>query len=647
MERAPKLWQRYGMALAATAVAAAIVNAVPSVFVSAPFPLFCLAVVFSTWCGGMGPGLLATVLGALASAYFALPPRFSFEVASEGHITELVLFVVIGISISLLVNSLHTTRELYRDRARLAAIVEGSYDAIMGKDLNGVITSWNTAAERLFGFPAKEIIGQSIVRLLPEDRFEEEKELLASLSRGEGVEHFQTLRLSRDGRPIDVALTMSPIRDPGGQIVGASTIARDITELKQARDKEQQLVRELEEEHAQLIEAHAQLADADRRKDEFLAMLAHELRNPLAPIHNGVHLLRRAELADPALCQARDIIYRQTAHLARIVDDLLDISRITRGKISLRLQRIEIADAIAQAVETCRPLIDTRRQELQLGLAGEPLLVEGDSTRLAQVVGNLLNNAAKYTQEEGKIVITTAREGDNAVIRVRDNGSGIAPDILPRMFELFAQSERALDRSQGGLGIGLTLVRSLVTMHGGTVTGFSEGPGKGSEFVIRLPLCKAPVGSQPQLRRQKTNSCLPTRHGPSTPTVSRRVLLVEDNQDSAESMRMLLSIWGHAVQIASDGPSALAAVRDKRPDIVLLDIGLPGMDGYEVARQMRVGPRGEELCLVALTGYGGDDDRARARVAGFDHHLVKPVAPESLKELLDVACLSGMGVPPS
>ncbi len=366
------------------------------------------------------------------------------------------------------------------------------------------------------------------------------------------------------------------------------------------------------------------IQQADRHKNEFLSMLAHELRNPLAPIRNAVQILRLKCAHDPELTQIRDLIDRQVQQLIRLVDDLLDISRITRGKIRLQTEPVDVATVVTRAVETNRPLIDTRRHELTVTLPVESLRVEGDLVRLAQVLGNLLNNAAKYTEDGGHIWLTAERDGTEAVLRVRDTGVGIPPDMLASIFELFTQVDRTLDRSQGGLGIGLTLVRRLVEMHGGRVQVHSEGPGQGAEFVVRLP---ALVGERRSVATANGIVSSLARCGPV------RVLVVDDNHDAADSLALLLRLGGHEVRICHDGATAVAVAAADRPRLVLLDIGLPGMDGYAVARQLRQLPELAGTVLVALTGYGQAEDVRRSHEAGFDHHLVKPADPETLVNL--------------
>jgi PAS domain S-box-containing protein len=777
--------------------------------------------------------------------------------------------------------------------ARLAAIVESSDDAIISKDLGGVIRSWNRGAERLFGYAAAEAVGQPVVMLIPPDRLDEEAHILERIRRGEQVAPYETVRRRKDGTDVDVSLAVSPIRNPAGEIIGASKIARDITARKRAEAERDRLGASLRasderyrafvaqsseaiwrfeveepvnvalppDEQIELFYRHAYLAEcndamarmygyasseeivgarlgdfmpredaantaylrafiasgyrlteaeshefdrdgntryflnnligfvedegeggrlvrawgtqrditarrrmeetlreseerfrhmadhapvmvwvteaagtctylskswyeftgqtpetglgfgwldathpddraeaervffaaterreafrleyrlrrgdggyawaidsaaprfgpggeflgfigsviditerkqmedalreADRRKDEFLAMLAHELRNPLAPVRNAVQVMRALGPAEPRLEWAREVIDRQVSHLTRLVDDLLDVSRITRGKITLEKEPVELAAVVLRAVESVRPLVDARRQKLVVVPPPASARVEGDATRLAQVVSNLLNNAAKYTDPGGEVRLSAGVESGaagaaEAVIRVRDNGIGMRRELLPHVFDLFAQDERTLDRSQGGLGIGLTIVRRLVELHGGRVEASSDGPGRGSEFTVRLPLAAAQgaeFGAE-TLERRTPNA----EH-----RTALRVLVVDDNVDSAESMALLLSIEGYETRMAHDGQAALRAAEEFAPDAILLDIGLPVMDGYEVARRLRERPEMPPLLLVALTGYGQERDRQLSREAGFDYHLVKPVEPEKLSSLL-------------
>jgi PAS domain S-box-containing protein len=379
-------------------------------------------------------------------------------------------------------------------------------------------------------------------------------------------------------------------------------------------------------ERLRLIE---QLRQADRRKDEFLATLAHELRNPLAPIRNALQIVRLVGDDRAAVEQARTVMERQLHQLVRMIDDLLDVSRITRNKLRLRKERLELAKAVQGAVETSRPLIEAAGHELTVTLPAEPILVDADLTRLAQVFSNLLNNAAKYTERGGHIWLTVEREGSDAVVTVRDTGVGIPAEHLPHVFEMFSQVDRSLERSQGGLGIGLALVRSLVEMHGGSVEARSEGPGTGSEFVVRLPV----VSERPAQRQAPEGGC------ESKAAAARcKVLVVDDNEDTAMSLSMMLQITGHDARTAHDGLQAVAVAGSYRPDVVLLDIGLPKLNGYEVARRIREEPWGKGVRLIALTGWGQEEDKQRSKEAGFDFHLVKPVEPAALEELLTKLC---------
>jgi signal transduction histidine kinase/CheY-like chemotaxis protein len=374
---------------------------------------------------------------------------------------------------------------------------------------------------------------------------------------------------------------------------------------------------------------YREIQEADRRKNEFLAMLAHELRNPLAPIRNAVQIMEVVGVTDPAMQEARGMIERQVQHLVRLVDDLLDISRITRGKIQLRTEPVEAAAVVARAVEVSRPLLEARGHAFTVSLPPEPLWVHADIVRLAQVLANLLNNAAKYTEVGGQVSLSVEKAKSSrglvaqVVFRVRDSGVGIPAHMLGSIFDLFTQVERSLARSQGGLGIGLTLVKRLVELHAGVVEVRSAGPGKGSEFIIRLPaLADAPHNGRPHLDMDDMQVPM------------RRILLVDDNEDAAESLGKLLRLHGHDVWLAHDGPSALKTAALLHPQIVILDIGLPDIDGYEVARRLREDLQLTDVLLVALTGYGRDEDRHRSREAGFHVHLIKPVDLDALHEVL-------------
>jgi signal transduction histidine kinase len=381
----------------------------------------------------------------------------------------------------------------------------------------------------------------------------------------------------------------------------------------------------VERRTAELRQRAEELAAADRRKDQFLAMLAHELRNPLAPIRNALQVARLSGSEDPKLAWAGDVIERQVQQLTRLVEDLLDVSRLNQGKARLRKEAVDLTAVVNQAVETSRPLLEARRHTLSVTLPPRPLRVQADPARLAQVLCNLLNNAAKYTEPGEQVWLTVGPEDDEAVLRVEDTGIGIPEEMLPRVFDLFTQVDSSQARAQGGLGIGLTLVRSLVEMHGGTVEARSDGPGRGSEFVVRLPILVA---------EPDTISDCQAKDAEDPPDTCRRILVVDDSRDAAESLAILLRLTGHDVRTAHDGPEALEAARSFEPEVVLLDIGLPGMSGYEVARRLREQAGTDPPHLVALTGYSQEEDRQRSREAGFDLHLVKPVDPSALRDLL-------------
>jgi PAS domain S-box-containing protein len=495
--------------------------------------------------------------------------------------------------------------------SRLAAIVESSDDAIIGKDLNGIVTSWNQAAERIYGYSAEEMVGKPIAILVPPDRPDEEPAILERIRRGERIDHYETVRMRKDGTRLDVSVTISPVRDAAGQIVGASKVARDITQEKALRDELQRRVEEL--------------AEAGRRKDQFLAMLAHELRNPLGAISNAVHVLQQSQGSETTRQRATQVLRRQVQHQARIVNDLLDVSRITRGLIELRPEALDLGRLVRETAEDYRVAFEQERIALQLELPESPLWVKADPTRLAQVVSNLLSNALKFTPAGGRVTVR-AQPGDDAsqgLLTVTDTGIGIEPELLPHIFDSLSQGDRTLARSRGGLGLGLAIVKGLVELHGGTVRAESEGQGQGTTVQVELPLLPA-VASEG----------LQAKGGSRTEGRALRVLVVEDHQDAAEMLKDLLEMNGYDVQIALTGPEGVRVAHEYHPDVILCDLGLPGMDGYEVAEALRMASGGVRQRLVAVTGYGQDEDRRRSREAGFQYHLVKPIDPEELREVL-------------
>jgi PAS domain S-box-containing protein len=496
-----------------------------------------------------------------------------------------------------------------RDRAaetksRLAAIVESSQDAIVGKTLEGIILSWNAGAERIFGYTPQEVIGRSILMLIPPERHAEEEDILACIRRGEAVEHYETVRVAKDGRRLDISLTISPVRDGTGRVIGASKIARDITARRQMEDD---------------------LREQDRRKDEFLALLAHELRNPLAPLRNGLQVMRLAARDANAVAEARSMMDRQLGHMVRLIDDLLDISRINRNKMELRRARVLLGDVINSAVETARPAIEAAGHEFTLTLPPGPVYLDADLTRLAQVFGNLLSNSAKYTPRGGHIWLVAARRGEEIVVSVRDNGIGIPAGSLRNIFDMFSQVDRSIERATGGLGIGLALVKGLVEMHGGTVLAESPGVGKGSTFTVRLPV----------LQTHLEPATVDAPEGWSAASgAGRHILVVDDNLDSAASMALMLKLTGNQVRTAHDGLEAIKLAESFCPQVILMDVGMPRLNGYEATRRIREQPWGRSITIVALTGWGQEGDKDRSRAAGCDGHLVKPVSLPDLEQLL-------------
>ena len=616
-------------------------------------------------------------------------------------------------------------------RELLAAIVSASDDAIVSKSLDGTILSWNAGAERLFGYSAAEAIGQSINLIVPERLQAEEQSILARLRHGERIEHFETVRVAKNGREIFISLTVSPVRDTSGRIVGASKVARNITEKKrteQALQASEERFRELANNidqfawtcnelgyatwynqrwydftgttfeqvrgdgwravhHPDYVDQVAEslargveseepweaifpmrgkdgeyrwflsraipirdadgrvirwfgtntditeqrelelaLREADRRKDEFLATLSHELRNPLAAISSSLELLTRADKDSDLVSAAHDAIGRQTSHLVRLVDDLLDVSRITRDRIELKKSCVELDQIMRQAIEVCRPLTEQFEQTIKCEVPQEAVHLDADPVRLLQILSNLLTNACNFSPPGGSIRLTATLEDEHVQISVSDDGEGIAPEQLETIFEIFTQGHQSSERPTRGLGVGLSLVRRLVELHGGSVRVRSEGLGKGSEFTVQLPLAAEP------LRAEAAGKTAGYSH--NTGNGARRILVVDDNVDNAESLSMLLSLNGHETRVAFDGLVALELAGQFRPEVVLLDIGLPKMNGLDVCRHIRKEPWGGEIKIIAVTGWGQDIDRQKSADAGFDHHLVKPVQYSHIEQAL-------------
>lgn len=493
-------------------------------------------------------------------------------------------------------------------RDLLSAIVESSDDAIISKTLDGRVTSWNAGAERLYGYTAEEMIGKT----LSPEWLAEDRAVFERIRSGERVARYETVRYAKDGRRLEIAVSTAPMRDHTGRIVGIANVARDISEAKAY----ERAIRRSEEA----------LREADRRKDEFLALLAHELRNPLAPLVNALELLRPEADRNPALGRIRDMMGRQLGQLGRLVDDLLDVSRISRGRFELRRAPVSLALAVESAVESCQGQVAARRHTLTVEQAPEDLIVEGDFARLAQVFANLISNSAKYTEPGGRIQVSVTREDDEAVVTVRDTGIGIPPEALDQIFDMFSQVQTHKRHASGGLGLGLALVRSLVKMHGGTVQALSEGEGRGSTFCVRLPLLQAPVVEEPSSRREAVAGT-PGQH-------KRRILIADDNADAAASLAMILQMQGHETCTAADGAQAVELAASFKPDIIFMDVGMPRVDGLEATRQIRAQPWGKNVLIVALTGWGQQSDRRQTSQVGMDLHLVKPINLEGIAAVL-------------
>jgi two-component system, chemotaxis family, CheB/CheR fusion protein len=484
--------------------------------------------------------------------------------------------------------------------AQLSAIVESCDDAIVGKSLDGTITSWNAGAERLYGYTADEAIGNNMRTLMGGAAGSELDRYLDTIRRGEKVEHVHSLRIRKDGSSIHVSLTISPIFDAGGQLVGVSTIARDVTPL---------------------ITAQRELETAATRREQFLAMLSHELRNPLAAVLNAATLMQESKLDTAVIERCNQVIERQTSHMARLLDDLLDVSRITRGKFELRKEDVDVREPIEAAIEATAPLFKRRDVALHASIPPTPVPVRGDASRLQQVVANLLSNAATYSPKGSDVELAVRVEHQHVTLEVADHGIGIDPSMLTQIFELFVQGDQRIDRPRGGLGVGLSLARSVVELHGGKIEARSPGLERGSKFTVTLPVQANPVRARPR-RVERTRK-------------QRRIVIVEDQTDARELLRMLLEKRDHIVIEAADGARAVEVIEREHPDAALVDIGLPVMSGYDVARQIRSHKHLDDVRLIALTGYGSLTDVRSAFAAGFDHHICKPAELSKIEALLD------------
>ena len=500
-----------------------------------------------------------------------------------------------------------TDRRLYEDalrqsEQRFRLLIDAVQDyAIFMLDPEGVVVSWNSGAQRMKGYSRGEIIGKHFSHFFTEEDIARGKpwEELAT-ARRTGRAEDEGWRVKKNGERFWARVVLTAVHDDEGHLRGFAKVTQDLTERRHAQDLEK----------------------AANNVNEFIAMLAHELRNPLAPIKMAVEVMAKAP-NDAQTCEAmRQTIDRQSAQLARIVDDMIDIARITRGSLVIEHAPVELGEIVRRAVETAAPALAAARHTLEVAAPAEGVVVHGDRDRLAQLVANLLNNAARYTPAGGRIWVRASREGGHALLSVRDTGRGIEPQIIERIFDMFVQGRTALERVGGGLGIGLALARRIAELHGGTLEAHSEGANRGAEFVLRVPLSQAPALREAP--RAELKSAVP-----------RRVLVVDDNLDAATTLQMLLRSLGHETRVAHDGMGALDIARQFRPEVILLDIGMPGLDGYEVARRLRAMNDGQTFRIVAITGWGQETDRRRSQEAGFDLHLVKPVDPGVLASVLE------------
>jgi signal transduction histidine kinase/CheY-like chemotaxis protein len=597
----PSAYRPHAFAAAGLAAAVALRWALDP-WLGAQFPLICLfaAVAVAASTGGWRSALWVTALGWFFARWMFVVPRESFAMdgAEWGRLAAYVVtsgvITAFGETMRRMVRHANEARQAAEQEASWRADAETRF-RLAADAVNGVIYEYDFRTGRVQRTRGLyEVLGWRPEEVPPVPDWWESQ-----------VHPDDRESRLRQFHEEDRAVLVPGENGRHSKMHGCTV---DITHLKLAED--------------QLRKLNAELRDADRRKDEFVATLAHELRNPLAPIRNSTRILQAKGPADPDLAWAREVIDRQVAHMSRLLEDLLDVSRIAQGKLELRRAMAPLAEVIAAAVETCKPAIDAAGHTLHVSLPSEPLEVDGDAVRLAQVFGNLLTNAAKYTERGGHIELTAWQDAGEAVVTVRDTGIGIEHDMLGRLFEMFAQDARASRRSQGGLGIGLSLVKGLVELHGGRVVARSDGPQRGSEFMVRLPL--ATMGAA---------------HGAVDPggamvRLSRRVLVVDDNRDSADTLSTLLEVMGCEVAVAYDGEQALAAGAQFKPDAVLLDLGMPKLNGFETCERMRLQAWGQSICIVAVTGWGQDEDRRRTKDAGFNAHMVKPADPGKLTELL-------------
>lgn len=609
---------RYGAAILAIMVAAVIRIMLEPLLDGSGWTLFFVASVIAAWYGGLGPSLLAVTMSIAVSVLFFSRPPGSEPVTLIRVVLGLATFFFVGVVTALLSESMRAAQrraeaqaeEAVRQREQLRTTLACIGEGVIVTDKQGRLTMMNAVAEFLTGWKTEEARGQPLETIFQirdeQTRLTVENPIARVLNEGIIVGlTSHTVLTAKDGTERPIHESAAPIQDSEGNVTGVVLIFRDVTESRRSE---------------------LALRDADRRKDEFLAMLAHELRNPLAPICSSLDILRNNAATDDTQQRAKEVMDRQVQLLVRLVDDLLDVSRIMRGKIELRPEIVDLKNIVGRAIEIAEPVILAQNHHLTVSLPDEPVKFNADPVRLAQVINNLLTNAAKYTEPGGQIWLTGERLGDQVSIHVRDTGIGIPQQMLPQVFLLFTQVDSSVNRSQGGLGIGLTLVKSLVELNGGVVEAHSDGLGKGSEFVIRLP-----IGNVQAQQAPETAVTSPTPDS----AAKYRILVADDNTDAAETLTMLLRFSGHTVHVAHDGPTALEKAKLQTPDVVFLDVGMPRMDGLEVARRMRQMTETKDAVLVAVTGWGSDEDRRRTHEAGFNCHMVKPVTYEAINQVLE------------
>ena len=517
-----------------------------------------------------------------------------------------------------------------RDQLFLSAIVSSADDAIVSKDLNGVVTSWNKAAESLFGYTAEDMIGQPISLLIPVDHPDEEPQILSRIRRGERIAHYETCRIRKDGRVIDVSLTVSPIRDAKGRIIGASKIARDITEQKRAAAREKDAL-------YQAQQARRQAEEANRTKDEFLATISHELRTPMTAIVGWSRLLLSGQLRAELQQQAFETIDRNARSQAQLIEDLLDISRIVSGKLRVDLKPVDLGAVVLAAMEAVRPTAETRRIRMETFFEDGLVPILGDAERLQQVVWNLLSNAVKFTPPQGLVQIELAQVNSQVELRVRDNGAGIKAEFLPHIFDRFSQADSSITRTHGGLGMGLAIVKSLVELHGGVVSASSQGEGTGALFSVRLPISAVWRGRALPLAGSAPQTSTANLECPEL--VGVKILVVDDEKDTIEMLRFIFTSIGALVETANTAEAALESFDRWKPDILVSDIGMPRVDGYELIRIIRT-QRRSNIPAVALTAMARIEDRVKSLNSGYQMHVSKPIEPKELVSI--VAGLTGL-----